>query len=189
MHSIVAYAPNCDLDVPVSTRFALRIRHEDKMKRGLPLIVSMILLAGCGKPLPPKFAQGSNPRRKEIGLPVIGEDWVNYNRGNNRSEAAWNTPGSNHASPNHAGKKVIYSSGQWQYEEDCYYSGKTGPSPDPDGGTQWEKVTVSYAFVPYNNCPTGWTCRYQSPTDWGEKITLKEAESILESWGVKRLNY
>ena len=153
------------------------------------ILASCLLLTGCWKPAPPQFAQGSNQKRKEIGLPVIVEDWVNYNRGNNASEAAWRVPGSSHDSSNHTGKKVIYGSGAWQFEQDYYYSGKTGQCPDPDGGKQWEKVTVSYAFVEYNNNPTGWTCRYQSPTNWSEKISLKEAESILESWGVKRLNY
>ena len=114
---------------------------------------------------------------------------MNYNRGNNASEAAWRTPGSNHDSPNHSGKKVLYKSGQWELEEDYYCSGRTGRSPDPDGGTQGERVTVSYAFVARPGYPEGWTCRYQSPTNWGDEITLKEAERILKSWGVKRLSY
>jgi hypothetical protein len=159
------------------------------MKTVALLIVSLILLAGCGKPTPAKFAQGSNPKRKEIGLPIIGKQWMNYNRFNNGTEAAWRTPGSNHDSPNHASKKVLYKSGQWEMEQDYYYSGKTGSSPDPDGGTQWEKVTVSYAFVPRSGYPKGWTCHYQSPTNWFEETTLEEAERILTSWGIKRLDY
>ncbi len=162
---------------------------KDEMKKASLLIVSLALLAGCGKPLSPKFAHGSNPKRKEIGLPVIEEDWVNYNRGNNRSEAAWRTSGANTDSPNHHSKKVLYESGQWEMEQDYYYSGKTGPSPDPDGGTQWEKVTVSYAFIPRSGYQKGWTCHYQSPTNWFEKVTIEEAEHILNSWGIKRLNY
>ena len=157
------------------------------MTKPLAFIACLIILTGCSNTTPPKFSQESNPERKKIGLPVIEDDWLMYESRN--TEAVWKTPGSNTDSPNHFKKKVFFNTGQWISETDHYYSGKTGPSPDPDGGTQWEKVTVSYGFIPKPGYPKGWTCRYQSPTNWGEKVTLVEAEARLESWGLKRLNY
>ena len=154
------------------------------------VILAAILLSGCGQAPLPKFAQDCNAKRQELGLPVIATGWVNYNQANNGQEAAWRTPGSNQHAPNHYGKKVLYASGQWEMEQDYYYSGKTFPADDPDGGTEWEEVTVSYAFVEHPGYPQGWTCHYKGPANRGERrIKLEEAEKILASWGIKRLNY
>ena len=162
-----------------------------KMKRNIIAGVALaaMLLSGCGIAPPPKFAQDLNAERKEIGLPVIAEGWENYNKGNNGSEAAWRTPSASETSPNHHGKKVLYESGQWELEQDYYYSGKTFPSLDPDGGTDWEEVIVSYAFVPRSGYPKGWMCHYNGPTNWMTEISLEGADSILSSWGIARLNY
>ena len=147
------------------------------------------MLAGCDRGPAPKYGQNSNAIRKAIGLPVIAESWENYNKANNGHEAAWRTPGSNLQIPNHSGKKVIYESGKWELERDDYYSGKKFPSHDFDGGTEWETVTISYAFSAGSGYPKGWTCHYIGPTNWVDTISLGEAEQILSKWGIKRLNY
>jgi len=152
-------------------------------------VVVAALLAGCDSGPAPKYAQDSNAKRKQIGLPVIAAGWMNYNKGNNAKEAAWRTPDSHLQTPNHSGKKVLYESGRWEMEQDYYYSGKTFPSHDPDGGTESEQVVVSYVFVERPGYPKGWTCHYNSPTNWVDTISLDEAEKILSKWGIKRLNY
>jgi hypothetical protein len=83
---------------------------------------------------------------------------------------------------------VLYASGQWELEQDYYFSGKTFPSHDPDAGTVPEELIVSYAFIPFPGYDKGWTCYYDGPTNVLHKISLEDAEKILQSWGIKRLD-
>ena len=159
------------------------------MNRVAGIVIIAVLLAGCGKTPPPKFAQESNAKRKVIGLPLILNGWENYNKEFNDREAAWRIPSDNDRVPRHSGKKVLYESGSWALEQDYYYSGKTFPSLDPDAGTESEEVVVSYAFLVRSGYPLGWTCHYHGPTNFMTTISLKDAESILSSWGLTRLNY
>jgi hypothetical protein len=154
-----------------------------------------VLLAACSVQSPaPRFGAEHNAERVKRGLPVVLSQWENYNVGNNASEAAWRTTGYNFDSgrPEHFGKKVGYPSGALDWEEDYYYSGRKfdGSIIDSDSGTEWEKITVHYDYKASAN---PWQCFVISDRHGGmsgmKQITLGEAETIMSSWGLKRLNH
>ncbi len=122
---------------------------------------------------------------------MIPPQWENYNVGNNASEAAWRATsyGFESGKPGHSGKKVGYPSGSLDWEEDYYYSGRKfdGSIIDPDSGTQWEGITIHYD---YHSSGSPWQCSVISDRHGGMKqIPLKEAETILHSWGLNRLKH
>lgn len=150
------------------------------------LFGAMMLQFGCKNA---GFSSEYNKQRRRIGLPIIEKNWVNYNKFNNAQEAAWSIPGTNFDEPCHSGKKVFYESGKWKEEEDYYYSGKKYMSGDPDAGKLHESITINYRFGE-NGIAGVWTCHYQGANKAiDDTITLKEAEEILKSWGLTRLNY
>jgi hypothetical protein len=151
-----------------------------------------MFLAGCSVQSPaPRFGVEHNAERIKRELPVILPQWENYNVGNNASEAAWRMASYDFDSgrAEHFGKKVGYPSGALDWEEDYYYSGRKFDSSiiDPDSGTAWERITVHYD---YHASDSPWQCSVISDRHGGMKqITLEEAEAILRSWGLKRLNH
>ena len=150
-------------------------------------ITFAVVMSGCGASgEPPKYAREQNADRKTRLLPIIEESWANINNFNNRTLATWNAkyyPDS--GKPGHSGKKVFYKSGNLEEEEDYYYSGKTFKSRDPDGGTDWESVTIRYSYL---RPQSPWTCIYNSK-DSADEISLDAAEALLRKWGLQRLNY
>ena len=89
----------------------------------------------------------------------------------------------------HSGKKVAYREGKRAWEEDYYYSGRVfdGSIIDPDSGTAWEQIIVHYD---YTSPASPWSCHVVSDRHDGlTTVNLQEAETILRSWGLARLNY
>lgn len=146
-------------------------------------IVTLLVMAGCSAP-PPRFGLEQNGARKETRLPVVEPNWRLTQSLN--SEAAWSTGYKFDGTAGHAGKKVLYPGGNLTVEEDYYYSGKTFvPAWDPDAGTISEGITIRYDYTT-TNAP--WKCFYCNKDNLAE-IPLDEAERVLQSWGLKRLNY
>ena len=149
---------------------------------------AFFMLAGCNLAPSPKFAQEMNDDRVKRLLPIIATNWTNYNQFNNRTEAAWNTGYDlSSGKPGHAGKKILYQNGSIEAEEDYYYSGRTfdGSSIDPDSGTGWEQLTVTYSF---KRSDSPWKCSYVHLGAIDE-LSLPAAEDLLKTWGLQRLNY
>ena len=154
------------------------------MKITLTTAASLLLLTSCDVGPAPKFARELNRDRMKRLLPVIAENWANYNKGNNSKEAAWDTRlPIDSGKPVHSGKKVLYASGSLESEEDYYYSGRTFTTID---GTSWEQLTIHYS---YTHPDSPWTCYYiyrDAPID---ELSLSAAEELLNNWGLQRLNY
>ena len=147
-----------------------------------------LLITGCDVGPSPKFAREMNDDRTKRLLPVIADNWSNYNKGNNSTEAAWSSGYDlSSGKPGHSGKKVLYPNGSIETEEDYYYSGQTfdGSSIDPDSGTSWEMLTVRYSFM-HPDSP--WTC-YHIRVGGMDELSLSAAEDLLKTWGLQRLNY
>ena len=151
----------------------------------MTLTASLLLfVTGCDVGPGPKFAREQNPDRMKRLLPIIAEDWSNYNKGNNPKCAAWRTGfDSDSGKPGHSGKQVLYPSGSLESEEDYYYSGRTFTTID---GTSWESVTVHYS---YTHPDSPWSCYYIHQGASGDELSLTAAEAILKSWRLERLNY
>ena len=147
------------------------------------LLGGLICITGCSVP-PPRFGIDHNEVRKEKGLPIVKSDW--RVRQSLNSEAAWSTGYQFGDTPGHSGKTVLYPNGKLSLEEDYYYSGKSFvPNWDPDAGTISEMVTIQFD---YTKTDSPWKCYHRSKEDLAE-IPLNEAERIIQSWGLKRLNY
>ena len=117
-------------------------------------------------------------------LPVIAENWTNYNKHNNKNEAAWNTGlPTDSGKLVHSGKKVFYTSGSLDSEEDYYYSGRTFTTID---GTSWESVTCRYS---YTQPESPWRCYHIHQGSGLDELSLSAAEELITSWGIQRLNY
>ena len=152
------------------------------------LLLSMFMLGalGCGKP---RFGPSFNDDRRQRNLPIIPADWVTGNVWS--SETLWKSKNrdSTGGTSAHTGKKVAYSNGKRTWEEDYYYSGRTfdGSIIDPDSGTVLETMTVHYDYTAPEH---PWSCYVVSDRHGGlNRIPLQDAERILESWGLTRLNY
>jgi hypothetical protein len=149
-------------------------------------VIVVLGLSGCSDP---QFGRSHNQDRIERNLPIIAENWITGNVW--ATETMWKQPewNSNSGKAAHTGKKVAYQDGKRTWEEDYYYSGRKfdGSIIDPDSGTAWEKITVHYDYTAPKE---PWRCHVLSDRHGGlTKITLQEAERILETWGLSRLNY
>ena len=159
------------------------------MRFPIQLVLFVILaigVLGCSKP---QFGRSYNEDRIQRGLPIISENWVTGNIWG--TETMWNLDGwnSNSGKAVHSGKKVAYQDGKRTWEEDYYYSGRTfdGSIIDPDSGTAWESITVHYD---YTSPDDSWSCHVISDRHGGiTTVTIQDAEKILTSWGLSRLNY
>ena len=147
------------------------------------IVTILVCAPGCGVP-PSQLGAGHNNVRKEKKLPIVKPDWKVYQ--SLRTETSWSSPYSCDGTPGHAGKKVFCVKGAVLQEEDYYYSGKTFvPSWDPDASKVSEMVTIHYDYAKTNS---PWTCSHVTSNGLTH-LSLAEAEDVLRSWGLERLNY
>jgi hypothetical protein len=172
-------------------------------------------------PTAAKIAE-SNKVRREYGIRQIKHDWIFYGRefgvekwkdgkflcktvccdDRDRRPIA--------KSDNVEGKEQGYSYETILYETDCYYTGRTYPTRDPDGGSDSEVLTVTYDYGQRRFCIAyvtdneeieakikGLEGMLTRPERYGPCVfgymgrtdaeTLEVADRILEMWGMSRL--
>jgi len=78
-------------------------------------------------------------------------------------------------------------------EVDVYATGRRFPPDDPDyigsGITDPEQLVIVYDLEKEKKGENPWSCAWAKDTGVVQKLTLSEAEDLLKTWGVKRLNY
>ncbi len=125
------------------------MRSAMKLSCVLFCIVAITFAAGCRRqeaPLEVHVSQQKmkqpigrhlNPLRKELGLRLIGDDWVLYRSDARQEDWKSNSSGA-------IAKTVLKDgSGNVVSEEDCYYSGTEFEGIE---GHNWENVSVTYDY-------------------------------------------
>jgi hypothetical protein len=163
----------------------------------LQLVLGVFLFlatVACGS-LPsrpaPKYGPEHNAERMRIGLPILPENWKPVYSGTDG--ATWMNPEADAKErariPVHSEKSVHYEDGVLISEGDSYYGSKDYTYED---GTDREFVGITYHFKIGKNDrlqQLGWTARRRDATEpHGKDISLEEAEAILNTWGLQRLN-
>ena len=152
-----------------------------------------LLLAGCGESNASYFeriAAYGEPRnsvRQDRGIPIIPSNWVVRA---DRSAVAWDNPDflAGKRVPMHQYKFLTFAnfgdSGPVLAETDHYETGKTWV--DHLAGTMHEYVRVTYSFELERHGNPPWEAEILDAGSHPKRITLAEAERILEGWGVQR---
>ena len=120
------------------------------------------------------------------------------NRTSKGSSEWWVTNRFDSGKPMHTGKMIRWGShgdAALDWELDTYVSGRAfDGSVLTNRNTDGERITIQYRHHDTRNdgigFPSPWDCTlYSARYVRGKWISLEEAETILSSWGLKRLNY
>ncbi len=159
------------------------------------LAFSFLLACGLLKHSEAKYGREYNEKRKEVGLPIIGDDWEISSILD--GESVWVNPDRvelyNKRVPVHWSKYINYQTGTLISETDTYY-GRNDYYIEQEG-TYREKLTISYHYQtdPFvYGSQLGWNVRLYNKETYaiGDKeISIEEAEKILAEWGIERLSY
>jgi hypothetical protein len=160
----------------------------------LTVAVGATGLLQCTNPPPAStFGPADNPRRRADGLPELPGDWVvrrGYTRSDNVSDT-WMPPVAG-TGPRYCLKAISAKGGKILWEEDGYTNGRAYKNRDPDHSdlVEYEGLSIQYYYDLHANQNPGkkWRCFLRLEND-DREIDLAEAEKILESWGLRRLNY
>jgi hypothetical protein len=98
--------------------------------------------------------------------------------------------------PVHKIKFLHLKNGKPISEEDCFESGKRWQRNEYEDGQNFpERLTITYYYdttgyyytTALGKCCPPWYCRYSNaPVD--KNVTIQQADSILNSWKINRLN-
>lgn len=158
------------------------------------LILVMSFFGACYRH-EPKYGKDYNEQRKKIGLSLIPDDWELYKV--TKTSSVWVNPkreiNIDRKIPVHWSKDVSYDAHGLIAEYDVYYGSEDYITID---GTFRERLAITYRYrlddsMDYK-AHLGWNCRIsnqETGKQGGERISLEEAEKILEGWGIKRLSY
>jgi hypothetical protein len=144
----------------------------------------------------PRCGVEFNPERVKRGLPVILPTWEN--RTSKGLSEWWVTNRFDSGKPMHTRKTIgwgAHGDAALDDETDTYVSGRAfDGSVLTNVNTDRESITIRYRHHDDRNdairFPSPWDCYLNSARHGGRKeISLEEAETILSSWGLKRLNY
>jgi len=79
------------------------------------------------------------------------------------------------------------------HEVDRYATGRRFPVPNSggvfEGNTAPEELVIIFDLDREKKGENPWYCRWRKDTYVDQELTLSEAEDLLKTWGVKRLNY
>lgn len=140
----------------------------------------------------------NNDNRKTLSLPIINSNWKRIDKKNTYTwtmySCIWENPEYKSfiktGKAIHVQKIVKLKDGKLIEEKDVYYSGKKDIDDkfDPEfPSLGYERLIITYNYIKKVwsiltiNCPK---CDQVS-----SQLTLKQANKILEKWGIKRLNY
>jgi hypothetical protein len=172
------------------------------VKSAIPIILVLLSTSGCrNAPPSPNFGHDRNIDRKRRLLPIIEESWVASTRNDN--ETTWSadfvtdedshvvdtglpqyhTAEVRHAygpGAHHTAKTVFRSGGDLLAEEDLYCK-----SIDSNTHRSFDTLTIRYD---YTNPKSPWTC-YRNRATKVDELSLSQAEELLRTWRIPRLNY
>ncbi|HVX86307.1 MAG TPA: hypothetical protein VH253_16100 [Phycisphaerae bacterium] len=168
------------------------------MQPRLSLCASCLVLfalpafSGCGRSLSRsptiRFGPQQDDTRRRLGLPTVDSHWIATTFNNS---VLWSAPEEvRDGPPMHFSKIVTYDGTHLIEESDFYSNGKSfevrTPGRPPERRTVDVVVQFNYERAAAGQSP--WSCALcQSATD--EEISLPQAEKVLASWGLQRLNY
>ncbi|MCU0322416.1 MAG: hypothetical protein MUE72_08365 [Chitinophagaceae bacterium] len=121
-----------------------------------------------------------NKTRNEIGLPLLDSLWrISYES----DEMIQWMPIKSKDSLSFLLKRLIFKNAILCREENIFNGKDTYTTPD---GKFIEKVYITYDFL--NSKPNSqWICEYYGlKKEFGERISRKQADSILRLWGVNK---
>jgi len=157
---------------------------------GVLVALALLLVAfpGCKRRVP-RYGKEFNEQRAQRGIPVIPDSWY-ISGGVFKDWTGWVNPVFNKGQWDERGgirasKGVWYDGKQIVAEHDLYYSGRKYKCFDPDGGDDYEKMTVMYSYVAEREGKPAWTVRHDSSEQAASKeLSVEEAQSMLRQWGV-----
>jgi len=167
-----------------------------KLNQIQALVALSVLVSGCGESNGDYFKrvaayrEARNPLREQKNIPVIPGNWVVRA---DRSAVAWDNPDftSGKGGPLHHYKFLRFTdidSGTILAETDHYESGKRWD--DLDAGTLHECLDITYSFDLERQGSPPWAAELRRLRSSGpEQISLAEAEQVLKSWGIERLEF
>ena len=142
----------------------------------------------------PQYGKIFNAKRKEIGLPIIPNNWEISSV--HAEECTWVNPERKkqytNRTPVHWSKYLNYRTGALISETDTYYGHEDYHLKDE--GTYREELVITYFYqedtLVYGSEAKTWKIwLYGNTAPEGKVINLQEAESILKEWGLDRLSY
>jgi hypothetical protein len=152
------------------------------------LVICAVLISGCRAKTPAKYGREHNDKRKKRLIPIIPDDWHWFGR----LDTWESSQDIAQTVPHYASKYMTYDEQGLHAESDCYYSGKTYPEPDSDSGPgakRRERLDITYDYDAEEEGRYPWTFHIDSGEHSKPPGTLEEAEALLKSWGIERLNY
>jgi hypothetical protein len=151
------------------------------------VVLLIILLASCNSNSPEKkYGLDFNKNRLELGLPALQPDWKLVK--NDQNVLRW-APEGNLTGVGFIHKQVTIKDDKIYGEENRFEGAKKYRR---DGVDYNEEVYISCYFDEKGQI-SEWGCMFKgarnpingSPSEEDTKITLKQADSIITSWGIK----
>jgi hypothetical protein len=131
-----------------------------------------------------------NPTRIRESIPKLDPTWTIRRR--EGTVFSWSKPGGPvKGHPSYFEKTMWVQKGILLQEIDSYTSGNTYIYRDPDGpppADNFDLLSITYSYEKKRAAKDPWT--YTFWNQYGNKeLTREDAEALLSSWGLKRLNY
>ena len=157
------------------------------------VILLLLLFSGClqrnsRKTYPACYGVEHNPVRDSLGIVLLDSSWVAFATWDGAT--AWG-PKEKQPYPYHTGKQVNYNNDTLYCEIDSYCNGETYQTVD---GPSKVYLTVVYYYrsarsgplagIAFNADTVGWICVFDD-SPGGSMISKAQADSIIESWGIK----
>lgn len=152
------------------------------------ILVASALCSGCGRKSAPAYGREFNNRRRELGIPIIPDQWIFYRPPDRQID--WVDPlfnkGGPAGNPLRATKTVMLTvSGELDYEYDIFYSGKKYPSAIAGESDDTESMQLKFSYQKLKAGENPWDCHVPTGPDQGSH-TLADADAILRKWGLSR---
>ncbi len=159
---------------------------------GCVVIAIGVGLGACGRPSSRSpevhFGVEQNPTRAAVGLPPVRPDW--RHAALDRETLVWSSPQDpQSANARRYDKLVAYDRGRIVEEVDFYTNGRkyNVKVTDTDMASRLESVVIHYNYERAARGVDPWACALtRGPQD--EKLTLPQAEQVLASWGLRRVD-
>ena len=146
------------------------------------LILMISLLTGCSEEKP-RYGVTFNTKRREIGLPILHENWELSKV--SKTGSVWVNHQEERDKPFYWEKTVVYNNDTVLWESNQYKGPKYYETID---GKFKEELYIIYNFFNNGDNEAGWECtlfnQETASKTLSGKITKAKADSILLSWGI-----
>lgn len=150
-------------------------------------LIIAVLLASCnsGDPMVKKYGLDFNPNRLQLGLPALQADWKLVR--NDQGILRWAPEGNSTTGFIH--KQVTIKDNKL-YAEENRFEGKNKYKRD---GTDYTEEVYIGCYFDDKEQISEWNCIFKgtrnpvtgSPSEDDTRLTVKQADSIVTSWGIK----